>query len=124
MGDKKFFEGQEVFVFDINGRRSGQPEGGWPATIVKVGRTLVEISWFITGRTSRTEKFRMDRQVVNDGYGHRSFQTLEQRDLRERQNNAQKILRKHRITLEYDHSLTPDTLEAIVAVLPELPEVH
>ena len=32
--------GDEVLVFDVNGRRMGQPEGGWPGEVTKVGRRL------------------------------------------------------------------------------------
>ena len=103
--------GDEVRVFDVNGKRVGQPDGGWPGTIVKVGRTLVHVAY-----RSRTETFRIDGGASNDGYEHQHFLTMTEAAVRNRHGAARAILRTHKIALEYGHGLTLDQIEALAEV--------
>lgn len=66
--------GDAVKVFDVNGRRMGQPEGGWDGTVVKVGRKLAYID-YPGGYGRGPRAFRLDTRRSNDGYAHRSVKT-------------------------------------------------
>lgn len=110
MGDIKL--GDEVRVFDVNGRRNGQPEGGWPGEVVRVGRTLVDIQY-----RSRIDSFRIDSGRVNDKYGHQWFKTLEQAAAAERLNGAHQILREHKVSLERGNTFTADQVERLAALV-------
>lgn len=64
--------GDEVRVFD--GTRA-QPPGGWPGTVTRIGRTLLDIQY-----CGRVQAFRRDTQVSNEkqyGYGTK-FLTLDE----------------------------------------------
>jgi hypothetical protein len=43
--DDSIEAGDEVRVFDVNGRRARQPDGGWKGTVTKIGRTLIHIDY-------------------------------------------------------------------------------
>lgn len=57
--------GDKVKVFDINGHRHGQPEGGWDGEIVKVGRTLFTARW-----NGRSAQFYQHGGCIKDNRGH------------------------------------------------------
>ena len=138
---KDLAEGQEVRVFDrSNGRRTGQPEGGWPGVITRVGRVLVTINY--GHRISRSDReyhkttdFRIGTQWLNDKqYGTATrFMTMEQAAKSLRRSAAIKALQKHRhiIRLEAYHDFSTEKLEALAGLLEssrivlslELPEV-
>jgi len=105
----------EVRVFDTNGRRAGQPDGGWPGIVVKVGRTLAHIDYGDT--RERIETFRLSDGRRNDDYGHRYFLTLEQVAGRDRKAEAVAVLRARRIVLDHGHSLTLEQIEALAEVV-------
>lgn len=124
MTDKKFTEGDEIRVFDVNGKRMGQPQGGWPAQIVKVGRTLVTVK--LNGQ-NRTDKYRMSDQRINDSYGHCYFKTVGQAELDLRRQKAISVLRDYGISLSARSNVTLSGLESIVELLELLDsqnEIH
>lgn len=104
--------GDEVRVFDVNGRRKGQPEGGWPGTVIKVGRQLVTIQF-----DTKTQQFRIDTRAANDGYEHQSFKTPDEARLNQRRDVALRVLRARGVRLASDHDLTTVEVEALAAVL-------
>lgn len=102
--------GDEVRVFDVNGKRIGQPEDGWIGTVTKVGRTLVYIEY-----AGRTDKFEMATGTGPDAYRHRSFLTAQHAADTARRRAAEDSLREFGITVAYpkrDH-FTTDQLEAL-----------
>ncbi|MEV4672798.1 hypothetical protein AB0K34_14170 [Actinomadura sp. NPDC049382] len=103
--------GDEVRVFDQNGRRMGQPDAGWPGTVTKIGRLLVTIEY-----RGKSAQFRLDTQVVNDGYGHRYFKTLQQAARHQRLGRALYTLHEHQIRLAVGHRLTLEQIEALADV--------
>lgn len=108
--------GDAVKVFDINGHRSGQPEGGWDGEVVKVGRALVEVRY--GRRFARTQKFRLATQVSNDHYQHQTFQTLAQAEERSRMRAARAVLTAHGIEFNWRGSELPvEVLEQLAEVL-------
>lgn len=107
MGDLKV--GDEVRIFDQNGRRMGQPDSGWPGTVAKIGRTLVHIE--CRGRTSQ---YRLDSHRNSDGF--KWFSTLDEVAEMERAERARQTLREHRITLDFGHGLTLEQVEALADV--------
>jgi hypothetical protein len=112
--------GDEVRVFDVNGRRMGQPEGGWPGTVTRVGRTLMDVSY-----NNRTETFRRDSGARhNDGYGHRRVKTLEQVAQDARRAEAVEALSKHGVELRWGFKLTIEQLEALAEVARSFPTVE
>jgi preprotein translocase subunit YajC len=100
--------GDEVRVFDVNGRRMGQPEGGWSGKIVKVGRTLVTIEY-----SHKTKTFRMDRRTVNDNYGHQYFKTLGEVADDQRLKRATAAIEERGVELVRGHRLTLDQIERL-----------
>jgi hypothetical protein len=100
--------GDEVRIFDVNGRRMGQPEDGWPGNVVKVGRKLADIEY-----GGRTRTFRIDEGRSNDNYGHQFFKTLEQVSLDERFDRATDSLERCGIELIRGHRLTLEQIEAL-----------
>lgn len=85
----KYAVGDEVRVFDVNGRRNGMPKGGWPGTVTAVGRKLMTVSY----GGYRNEKFRMDTGRVNDNYGHQYIMTEEEVIDRDLATSAEKRLK-------------------------------
>ena len=100
--------GDEVRVFDINGRRMGQPDGGWQGTVTKVGRTLVYVDY-----GHRNGQFRIDTGRANDSYGHRYFKTLEQAASDARLSHALARLKGGPVRLESGHRLTVEQIERL-----------
>lgn len=100
--------GQEVRVFDQNGRRVGQPDGGWSGKVTEIGRSLVTVEY-----RGNSDAFRMDTHVINDRYGHKFFKTLEEVAEDERRGRALATLKDHRIELGFGHSLTLEQIEAL-----------
>jgi hypothetical protein len=104
--------GDEVRVFDRNGPGHGQPSGGWPGTVTKVGRTLIHVEY----GNGRAEKFRKDTGCAPNAYSSPWIRTPEQVALAERGAAAGAILREHHITLGYARSLTLEQIEALAEV--------
>lgn len=115
--------GDEVRVFDVNGRRSGMPEGGWVGTVLKVGRKLFTVDYANAGWTRQGHRgsvFRLEDGSLNDkdfGY-HTRVKTTQQAELDLRKHKAVEALRKHglevRLTAAPIHLAK---LEALVSIL-------
>lgn len=88
--------GDEVRVFDVNGHRRGQPDGGYVGTVVKVGRKLVEIKYGYC-----QAQFRIETGGVNDGYGHQYFLTINETEEQEIRRDALKRLEALGFTVSY-----------------------
>lgn len=99
---------EEVRVFDVNGSRVGQPEGGWPGTVIKVGRRYATVSY-----RGWTAQFMMDGGRINDARNHQWIMTLEQVA---RQQKATETLSASGVELSPGHSLTPEQIEALAAL--------
>jgi hypothetical protein len=108
--------GDRVQVFDINGPRRGQPEGGWDGTVAKVGRTLIHVNYSAKYR-HRPQVFRMDTGRSNDSYSHQFIQTVEEAARRQYVGKLRTRLRAGGIDLSMRHTFTTQTLEALVAAL-------
>lgn len=111
--------GDEVRVFDVNGRRMGQLEGGWPGRVVKVGRTRVYIAYAgaAFGKQEAGEPFSLETGKRIDAYGHRWFKTLAQAEQDARREAARKILRDHGIILDWDRQFSVEQAEQLAAVV-------
>jgi hypothetical protein len=103
----------EVRVFDVNGKRMGQPEGGWPGRVVKVGRTLVYIEY----RRGPAEAFRLADGGRNDKMGQRRFCTAEQAERDASKAAAVALLRAHGIDLNHRVKLTVAQVEELAGVV-------
>lgn len=111
--------GQEVRVFDVNGKRNGMPEDGYPGRVVRVGRRLVTISQD-AGDPGRV--FRLEDGRANDSRGHQWFLTLPQVDEMLRYRAAKGILRARGVELSPAHSFTLDQVEALAGVAKKFGE--
>lgn len=111
---EKLSVGQEVRVFDANGHRVGQPEGGWRGVIRKVGRTIVHIDY--PGHYG-TQAFRMDTQRANDQYGRQYFRTLNQTVIAEREQRAREILADRGIRFDRHRPVTLEQMEELAEVV-------
>jgi len=115
MERKDIYVGMKVKVFDVNSRRSGQPGGGWDGTVTAVRRTKCDIEYGDPGRIT----FDIDRQRIEDGYGHRFFRTLEEADHEERYSAAKKIIVNSGLTKGDLSHIPVEKLEAIAKILQE-----
>lgn len=106
--------GDEVRVFDVNGRRMGMPEGGWPGTVLKVGRSLVTIQAPRCGGV-----FRLDTRRSNDSWAHGSFMTVEEAAESVRYEKASETLRELGIQIiaKCEGDFTAADLEALVKLV-------
>ena len=100
--------GDEVRVFDRNGSHMGQPPGGWPGKVVKIGRKYVTVEY-----GSRSDLFDKETGRLKDSHGHRRVETLEQVALEARQDRAIQTLRSHGIDLRRGHRLSLEQIEAL-----------
>ena len=67
---------EKVRVFDVNGKRKGQPEGGWEGEVTRVGRTLFDVTFsYANGSRRQTLTFTKESGRTNDKYGHQYVQT-------------------------------------------------
>lgn len=105
--------GEEVRVFDVNGHRVGQPEGGWVGEVVKAGPKLVTISY--GGRAAAV--FRRDGGRANDSFGHQSYRTLDEAEMSARTAAAKAALRDLGIDVTLRCSLSVSQLEAMVTAV-------
>lgn len=112
MDRKDIFVGMKVKVFDVNSRRSGQPDGGWDGEVVAVRRTKCDIDY----GDARQRTFGIESQHVEDGYRHRFFRTLEEAELLDRRSAAREVINEHLV--HGPLSAVPlEKLEAIAAIL-------
>jgi hypothetical protein len=115
----------EVRVFSYNKYRP-DPEGGYVATVTRVGRRYATAGWETTETTwngeprryAHTIEFDMEtgREKGTSGSG-RSVKTPEQaeQDARERAAIASLLARK--IRLDYGHGFTVEQIEALAALV-------
>ena len=106
----------EVRVFDRNGKRAGQPEGGWPGRVVKVGTKRAFITYAAVAWNKREtgEPFNLEDGHTRDGF--RWFRTLAQADEDARLDAAKATLRKHGIQIEWSAKLALPQIEALAKV--------
>ena len=109
---EKIKVGDKVRVFDVNGRRMGQPDGGWEGEVVRVGSKLAGITY----GGYAPKMFRLDTGSANDSYGHQSFLTIEQAEGKARKDAAVQILWEHKVILDFGHKLTTEQIEALAEV--------
>lgn len=104
-------KGQEVRVFDVNGSRVGQPEGGWIGEVSSVGRKLFYVNY-----AGKLDSFRMENGRRADIYGNRYVQTLDQVNHRIRAEHARATLLRHGFDLTYPRPPLAK-LEAVASLL-------
>lgn len=101
--------GDEVRVFD---RTHGRGVTEYPGTVMKIGRTLVTITY-----RSHEDKFRMDTGRINDNYGGIWFKTLEQAAADKRAEAAEKVLKVAGFEVSLGHHPAPALIEALAAAV-------
>jgi len=108
--------GDKVRVFDINGRRNGQPNSGWPGEVVKIGRVYATIQY-----NGGRRQFGLSDHRAHDAWGHQSFQTMEEVSLGERRDSAWATLKGAGIARDGygcgSDRVPLDLLEALAAVV-------
>lgn len=113
MERKDIFVGMKVKVFDVNSRRSGQPDGGWDGEVVAVRRTKCDIDY----GDPRQRTFDITSQHVEDGYRHRFFRTLEEADLARRRTAARETVMESGLGRGDLSAISLEKLEAVAAIL-------
>jgi hypothetical protein len=116
MERKDIYVGMKVKVFDVNGRRLGQPDEGWDGEVVAVRRTKCDIEYGSGDPRQRT--FDIDSQHVEDNYRHRYFRTLEEAETVARTSAARAVI-NDKIVREGMSRIPLEKLEAIAAILQE-----
>jgi len=106
--------GQRVWVYNVNSRPG---EGPLPATVTKVGRTLVTVGFDEPYRPD--SQYRMeDGSWNNRDYSHHSWiRTDEQRAVEERRAAADRALRDLGVQVVGWSDIPTAKLEAVVEVL-------
>lgn len=115
MDKKDIHVGMKVKVFDVNSRRSGQPDGGWDGTVTAVRRTKCDIDY----GDSRQKTFDIESQHVEDHFRHRFFRTLEENDRAQRYSAARQMIVDSGLTNGNISQVPLEKLEAIAAILAE-----
>jgi hypothetical protein len=116
--------GDEVRVFDQNGRQMGQPAGGWVGRVAKTGRTLAYVT-YPGAWPPEGEKFSMsDGYRPNDGYRHRYILTMDEVARRERRASAMAAINAAHveITLSHRAAFSVERLEELAAVVKTWPQ--
>ena len=118
--------GDEVRVIDRSPYHKN-PEGGHPATVVKVGRKYATATYETTHTDFRGKERRTERAVEfdmatgrekgsNTNYGLR-VETPEQAELAARKSAADAALLARKIRLDFGHGLTLEQIEALAEVV-------
>lgn len=115
MNKKDIYVGMKVKVFDVNSRRTGQPDSGWDGVVTAVRRTKCDIDY----GDPRQYTFDIERQRIEDDYGHRYFKTLEQADHDERYSAAKEVIYASGLGKGDLTQIPLVKLEAIAALLGE-----
>ena len=101
--------GQEVILRDVNERRLGAPVVG---TVVKIGRKLVTIEGGYQAR-----QYRLEDQSENNGYGHRWFETLEQREEAARRDADREVINGAGFDIKRWQGPTDETIAKVAECL-------
>jgi len=104
--------GDTVKVFDINGKRVGQPEGGWDGEVTKVGRALITIKY-----AGRNTVFRIDTGRTNDAYAHQHYETVAEAARNERYAKARNTLTEFGLDFRLGKRATLDQVEALAELV-------
>lgn len=106
--------GDRVQVFDVNGRRAGQPPGGWDGTVVRKGHKLIDVEF---GHTTQTYRIDTGQWNNRDFATHSWIRTPEEAQRNQRRGEALTRIRElgFNDTGRVSHSL--ETLEAVVKTL-------
>lgn len=115
MNKQDIYVGMKVKVFDVNGRRIGQPDSGWDGVVTAVRRTKCDIDY----GDPRRYAFDIERQRIEDGYAHRYFKTLEEADHDERYGAAKAAILASGLGKGDLTQIPLVKLEAIAALLGE-----
>ena len=118
--------GDKLRVIDRSPYRN-QPDGGWPATVVKVGRKYATAIYETTHTDWRGQETRNERTVEFDmatgrekgsttNYGLR-VETPEQVEQVARKSAAESVLHARKIRLDFGHGLTLEQIEALAEVV-------
>lgn len=109
--------GDEVRIYDANGKRLHQPDGGWPGEVVKAGRTLAHITSSHPYFQGKPLAFRLDDGRRNDRYGHQRFLTMDEVEERERRRAALAIIEQRGLQEKTRHGVSLEVLEAVATAL-------
>lgn len=101
----------ELFVYDVNGSRVGQPPGGWPGTVAKVGRKYFIVKY----NGHRATQFLLENGRDSDGL--RYVETPEQAALGRRRQLAVEVLRARGISIGEARGLTLEQIEQLAALV-------
>lgn len=114
VGPEKPTVGDKVRVFDVNGRHMGQPAGGWPGEVTKVGRTVVYITY---GARRDPQPFSIANRRSNDRYRHKSWRTVAEVEAQDRRDAAMEALRSVGLEARRGHQIDADigALEELAA---------
>lgn len=115
MNKKDIYVGMKVKVFDVNSRRTGQPDSGWDGVVTAVRRTKCDIDY----GDPKQYAFDIERQRIEDGYGHRYFKTLEEADRDSRYSAAKEVILASGLGKGDLTQIPLVKLEAIAALLGE-----
>lgn len=118
----KWFVGQAVRVFRLNGSRYGQPRDGWPGVVKRVGRTLFDVAY---AGESNVRTFKIsDGHTDTDVTANRHWVlTLSEVAEQARSNAALDVIRKAKIDV-YRAALSIEQLEAIAKIVAGVPAVQ
>jgi hypothetical protein len=103
----------EVRVFDVNGARAGQPEDGWPGTVVNLGRKLMTVTW----RNGHSGVFRIGDGSHNNGQGHLRVRTVAQVDQAVRAAEGMRVLRQAGLTAATSRAPDPELVELLAVTV-------
>ena len=104
--------GDTLRVFDVNGRRRGEPNDGCEGLVVKAGPKLLHVTY-----NGHTLAFRRETGATNDNYGHQYLRTAEQVADDMARDEAWAILRTHGLSRDFGRGgLSTPALQAIAKI--------
>lgn len=114
--------GDKVKVFDRNGRRAGQPDGGWDGEIVKVGSKYVHIAY--PGKAN-PQAFHPDTRQASDTNSFRSFlpadEAKDQAEANRRRADAERVLGSYGLRVMAGAGTPLEVVEAVAETLLQFP---
>lgn len=109
--------GDELLKIDNSVQRKRSSREPRVVRVHKVGRTLIHVLQDENRPDGRTDTYRIDGGVINDGYGHTRLVTRDFWETEQRRDAVKEALRSHGV--EVRPSIPVPVLERMLAILEE-----
>ena len=119
---KKLKVGEEILVFDTNGTKVGQPEGGWVGQVISVGPKYITVKYPGGSGVNKTTQFGVESWRNHTGF--RQLRTREEHILVKRRAQADVVLREHKVYFGTGNTFTLEQIEQIAKLIGTFPKTE